>query len=105
MQYTTGTIKNYFKLSKNKKQFKIGCTNVCFNMFSPISHIRFWSFQIILVCTPSIVFMVYRYSSNSLTNRCSTDLFYSAHKVKGNEGGKSGKKEKQKEEPSPVSSL
>ena len=60
--------KTILSFQRTKKQFKIGCTNVCFNMFSPISHIRFWSFQIILVCTPSIVFMVYRYSSNSLTN-------------------------------------
>jgi len=28
---------------------------------------------------------------------------FSAHKVKGNEGGKSGKKDKQKEDTSPVS--
>ena len=34
-----------------------------------------------------------------------TNLYFSAHKVKGTEGGKSGKKEKQKDEPSPVNTL
>ena len=68
-------------------------------MFSPISHIRFWSFQIILVCTPSIVFMVYRCRwLLKLTPLAS----FSAHKVKGNDGGKGAKKEKPKEEISPV---
>uniref|UniRef100_F6S9N4 Gap junction protein n=1 Tax=Ciona intestinalis TaxID=7719 RepID=F6S9N4_CIOIN len=36
-----------------------GCTNVCFNRFSPISHLRFWSFQILFVATPSVMFVVY----------------------------------------------
>lgn len=36
-----------------------GCKNVCFNKFSPITHLRFWAFQIILVSLPSIYFIVY----------------------------------------------
>jgi len=36
-----------------------GCTNVCFNKFSPMSHLRFWSFQIIFVATPSVIYIVY----------------------------------------------
>lgn len=36
-----------------------GCTNVCFDKFSPISHIRFWGFQIILVSLPSVLFILY----------------------------------------------
>lgn len=36
-----------------------GCNNVCFNTFSPISHVRFWGIQIIMVCLPSIVFLIY----------------------------------------------
>ncbi|XP_078487108.1 uncharacterized protein LOC100181149 [Ciona intestinalis] len=36
-----------------------GCENVCFNKFSPISHMRFWGFQIIIVATPAMIFMVY----------------------------------------------
>lgn len=47
---------------------QVGCGNICFNQFSPMSHIRFWSFQIIMVSTPTILFMV-----------------YSAHQVKNND--------------------
>nr|CAB3262636.1 uncharacterized protein LOC100181149 [Phallusia mammillata] len=36
-----------------------GCENVCFNDFSPISHVRFWGFQVIIVATPSMIFIVY----------------------------------------------
>ncbi|XP_039249255.2 gap junction delta-2 protein-like [Styela clava] len=72
--------------SDEQSEFKcntmqVGCPNICFNKFSPISHIRFWSFQIIMVTTPSIVFMV-----------------YSAHKIK-----KKTAKEKTSSNNSPVS--
>lgn len=36
-----------------------GCTNVCYDKAFPISHIRYWVFQIILVCTPSLCFITY----------------------------------------------
>ena len=41
--------KIFFSLKKivfrcNIKQ--VGCENVCFNEFSPISHVRFWGFQV-----------------------------------------------------------
>ncbi|CBY20502.1 unnamed protein product [Oikopleura dioica] len=36
-----------------------GCNNVCFNSFSPISHLRFWSFQILACAMPSIIFVIY----------------------------------------------
>ena len=36
-----------------------GCQNVCFNRFSPISHMRFWAFQILFVSTPPIFFYMY----------------------------------------------
>lgn len=36
-----------------------GCQNVCFNRFSPISHMRFWAFQMMFVMLPSIIFMTY----------------------------------------------
>ena len=36
-----------------------GCENVCFNKFSPISHVRFWGFEIIAVSLPSIIFIVF----------------------------------------------
>ena len=36
-----------------------GCTNVCFDAFSPISHVRFWGFQVMLVSFPSVLFILY----------------------------------------------
>lgn len=36
-----------------------GCQNVCFNRFSPISHMRFWAFQMMFVCLPSLIFMTF----------------------------------------------
>ncbi|NXS92007.1 CXB7 protein, partial [Jacana jacana] len=32
-----------------------GCENVCFDHFFPISHIRLWALQLILVSTPSLL--------------------------------------------------
>ncbi|KAJ0016004.1 hypothetical protein NQD34_014294 [Periophthalmus magnuspinnatus] len=36
-----------------------GCENVCYNAFAPLSHVRFWVFQIILVATPSLMYLGY----------------------------------------------
>lgn len=36
-----------------------GCQNVCFNRFSPISHMRFWAFQLLFVATPVLFFHMY----------------------------------------------
>ncbi|KAJ8368406.1 hypothetical protein SKAU_G00084340 [Synaphobranchus kaupii] len=36
-----------------------GCNNVCYDSFAPVSHLRFWVFQIVLVSTPSIFYIVY----------------------------------------------
>uniref|UniRef100_A0A4W5KB03 Gap junction protein n=1 Tax=Hucho hucho TaxID=62062 RepID=A0A4W5KB03_9TELE len=36
-----------------------GCNQACYDKAFPISHIRFWVFQIILVCTPSLCFITY----------------------------------------------
>ncbi|XP_077475147.1 gap junction gamma-1 protein [Stigmatopora argus] len=36
-----------------------GCENVCYDAFAPLSHVRFWVFQIILVAMPSLVYMGY----------------------------------------------
>lgn len=38
---------------------QMGCNNVCFDNFSPISHVRFWGFQILAVTFPSIIFLIY----------------------------------------------
>ena len=43
----------------NPKIKQPGCENVCFNKFSPISHVRFWGFEIIAVSLPSIIFIVF----------------------------------------------
>ncbi|XP_028991239.1 gap junction gamma-1 protein-like [Betta splendens] len=36
-----------------------GCENVCYDAFAPLSHVRFWVFQIILVATPSLMYLGY----------------------------------------------
>lgn len=36
-----------------------GCKNVCFNTFTPISLMRYWSLQILLSALPGIVFITY----------------------------------------------
>uniref|UniRef100_A0A8C5G9P5 Gap junction protein n=1 Tax=Gouania willdenowi TaxID=441366 RepID=A0A8C5G9P5_GOUWI len=36
-----------------------GCENVCYDSFAPLSHVRFWVFQIILVAMPSLIYMGY----------------------------------------------
>uniref|UniRef100_UPI00398E5D2C gap junction gamma-1 protein-like n=1 Tax=Pristiophorus japonicus TaxID=55135 RepID=UPI00398E5D2C len=57
-----------------------GCENVCYDAFAPLSHVRFWVFQIILIATPSIVY-----------------LGYAAHKIAATEdvddGGRKPKKQ------------
>ncbi|XP_035858430.1 gap junction gamma-1 protein-like [Sander lucioperca] len=34
-----------------------GCENVCYDAFAPLSHIRFWAFQVIIIATPSIMYL------------------------------------------------
>uniref|UniRef100_H3B5X0 Gap junction protein n=1 Tax=Latimeria chalumnae TaxID=7897 RepID=H3B5X0_LATCH len=34
-----------------------GCDNVCYDAFAPLSHVRFWIFQVIMVSTPSIMYL------------------------------------------------
>ncbi|KAJ8004134.1 hypothetical protein DPEC_G00155620 [Dallia pectoralis] len=34
-----------------------GCENVCYDAFAPLSHVRFWVFQVILITTPTIMYM------------------------------------------------
>uniref|UniRef100_A0A665TVW2 Gap junction protein n=1 Tax=Echeneis naucrates TaxID=173247 RepID=A0A665TVW2_ECHNA len=38
---------------------QLGCENVCYDAFAPLSHVRFWVFQIILVATPSLMYLGY----------------------------------------------
>ncbi|KAK5847904.1 hypothetical protein PBY51_016996 [Eleginops maclovinus] len=34
-----------------------GCENVCYDAFAPLSHVRFWIFQVILIATPTIMYL------------------------------------------------
>ncbi|GLD55007.1 gap junction delta-4 protein, partial [Lates japonicus] len=54
-----------------------GCANVCYDLFSPISLFRFWLVQLITLCLPYIIFIIYvvHKVSNSLT----VDLNSSGH--------------------------
>ncbi|XP_044513098.1 gap junction gamma-1 protein-like [Gracilinanus agilis] len=36
-----------------------GCQNVCYDTFAPLSHVRFWVFQIILVTAPTVFYLGY----------------------------------------------
>lgn len=33
-----------------------GCDNVCYDAFAPLSHVRFWVFQIVVISTPSVMY-------------------------------------------------
>ncbi|KAG7507746.1 gap junction gamma-1 protein-like [Solea senegalensis] len=36
-----------------------GCDNMCYDAFAPLSHVRFWVFQIVLITTPLLVYLGY----------------------------------------------
>ncbi|XP_051959529.1 gap junction gamma-1 protein-like [Xyrauchen texanus] len=36
-----------------------GCENICYDTFAPLSHVRFWVCQIIVVATPSLMYLGY----------------------------------------------
>ncbi|XP_071342009.1 gap junction delta-4 protein [Trachinotus anak] len=46
-----------------------GCANVCYDLFSPISLFRFWLVQLVTLCLPCIIFIIYvvHKVSNGLT--------------------------------------
>nr|CAB3249120.1 gap junction beta-2 protein [Phallusia mammillata] len=37
----------------------VGCSNICYNEFAKISHMRFWAFQLLAVATPTVFFHFY----------------------------------------------
>ena len=43
-----------------------GCSNVCFNLYSPISFIRFSAFHMIMVTLPVVVYILY--AAHTVTN-------------------------------------
>ncbi|KAK2858656.1 hypothetical protein Q5P01_003276 [Channa striata] len=49
-----------------------GCANVCYDLFSPISLFRFWLVQLITLCLPYIIFIIY--VIHKVSNRLSVDL-------------------------------
>ncbi|XP_057686466.1 gap junction gamma-1 protein-like [Corythoichthys intestinalis] len=34
-----------------------GCENVCYDAYAPLSHVRFWIFQVIMISTPTIMYL------------------------------------------------
>ncbi|TTL57239.1 Gap junction gamma-1 protein [Bagarius yarrelli] len=44
-----------------------GCENVCYDSFAPLSHVRFWVFQIIFSAMPSLLYMGYAANKISRT--------------------------------------
>ncbi|XP_006760142.1 PREDICTED: putative transferase CAF17, mitochondrial [Myotis davidii] len=45
-----------------------GCDNVCYDAFAPLSHVRFWVFQIVVISTPSVMYLGYAFLLGLLTN-------------------------------------
>lgn len=45
-----------------------GCKQVCYDMAFPISQYRFWVFHIVLIATPSLLFLVYTMHHNNKKN-------------------------------------
>ncbi|XP_020497819.1 gap junction gamma-1 protein [Labrus bergylta] len=56
-----------------------GCENVCYDAFAPLSHVRFWIFQVIMITTPTIMY-----------------LGFAMHKIARNEDGEYRPVRKQK---------
>ncbi|KAI5625697.1 gap junction delta-2 protein-like [Silurus asotus] len=50
-----------------------GCNNVCYDTFAPVSHLRFWVFQIVLVSTPSIFYIIYALHKITKDEKVRTD--------------------------------
>ncbi|XP_044035633.1 gap junction delta-3 protein-like [Siniperca chuatsi] len=57
-----------------------GCKQVCYDMAFPISQYRFWVFHIVLIATPSLLFLIYamhhhnkRNSRSKFSQICSQD--------------------------------
>ncbi|XP_026219539.1 gap junction gamma-1 protein-like isoform X2 [Anabas testudineus] len=64
-----------------------GCENVCYDAFAPLSHVRFWIFQVIMITTPTIMY-----------------LGFAMHKIARMEDGdyRPGKKQQQQKKRIPI---
>lgn len=54
-----------------------GCANVCYDLFSPISLFRFWLVQLVTLCLPYIIFIIY--VVHKVSNGLTVDLNSSGH--------------------------
>ncbi|XP_035512337.1 gap junction delta-4 protein [Morone saxatilis] len=54
-----------------------GCANVCYDVFSPLSLFRFWLVQLITLCLPYIIFIIY--VVHKVSNGLTVDLNSSGH--------------------------
>uniref|UniRef100_A0A8B9G827 Gap junction protein n=1 Tax=Amazona collaria TaxID=241587 RepID=A0A8B9G827_9PSIT len=55
-----------------------GCENVCFDHFFPVSHIRLWAFQLIMVSTPSLLVVFHVAYRKNREKRHNQKLYKSA---------------------------
>uniref|UniRef100_A0A3B3V1X2 Gap junction protein n=1 Tax=Poecilia latipinna TaxID=48699 RepID=A0A3B3V1X2_9TELE len=62
-----------------------GCENVCYDAFAPLSHVRFWVFQIILVAMPSLMYMGYAVNkiARGYTHRKPRKICFGARQHRG----------------------
>ncbi|XP_056220928.1 gap junction delta-4 protein [Seriola aureovittata] len=54
-----------------------GCANVCYDLFSPVSLFRFWLVQLVTLCLPYIIFIIY--VVHKVSNGLTVDLNSSGH--------------------------
>ncbi|XP_076853213.1 gap junction gamma-1 protein [Brachyhypopomus gauderio] len=62
-----------------------GCENVCYDAFAPLSHVRFWVFQIILSAMPSLLYM--GYAANKISHTEDSRGTVGGAPAGGGEGG------------------
>ncbi|CAI5781719.1 gap junction beta-4 protein-like [Podarcis lilfordi] len=67
-----------------------GCTNVCYNQSFPISHIRFWAFQLILVTCPSLFVLMHVAYQETKEQKCLEGARERFHPQYPNPGKKCG---------------
>jgi len=46
-----------------------GCKQMCYNRFAPISHMKFWGFQILFIAMPVMLFYFYAQWQNGFINK------------------------------------
>ncbi|CAL8273635.1 unnamed protein product [Merluccius merluccius] len=67
-----------------------GCNQACYDKAFPISHIRYWVFQIILVCTPSLCFITYSVHQSAKQRERSYSFLHPYMDGHGAHGGHGG---------------